>query len=201
MTENQIKRFLKSIGKTKSDGESGLRIPQLRAIVADRMQGTLYHNDIIRFNFDDELIEIKKYMPKVSNGILNILNGKNNTLNIIQNSFLQKNIKDFNYRKPRIGDKIYNVVNGNTTLLGIIESITDFRITLDRPIQNGTYENLIYTDPKSTLDNSVQDAFVKNLFIEYKPITNNVADIYLDFNNISGFNTFSENSSGIIGRI
>ena len=67
MTENQIKRFLKSIGKTKSDGESGLRIPQLRAIVADRMQCTLYHNDIIRFNVDDELIEIKKYMPNRKN--------------------------------------------------------------------------------------------------------------------------------------
>ena len=200
MTSAQIKRFLQSLNISDSDARSGVRIPQLRIIIADRNQGTLYHRDLIRFNFSDELIEIKQFNAKAANGVFNVLRGNGHYLNVIQNSTCKKQTKNYSYRNPEVGDKVYNVVNNRLVLLGTIQKLTDFKIELDTEVDNIEYSNLIYADAHQDIGLAEADPFNKNLYISYSPISNNVADVYMNFDGIIGFGTHTS-ATGLIGII
>lgn len=199
MTETQIKRICSSLGVVENEF---IQVPLLRTILMETNQGIEYHQDFIKVNTHENFIEIKQYHPIIKSGLIspNVVidnddndNPKCSTLKVsMPNAPIWRHDKYFSFRNSHAGDKLLRLSATGATLESHKIIAVNFRkIYLDsiiNPLDSG--ESYIYLDGETTT--AKQDLLDPKLFFEYKPMSNNYADIYIQFDAITGFELVSE---------
>lgn len=199
MTKDQITRICSSLGVVT---DQFVQVPTLRAILTETNQGLEYHQDFINFNTENEFVEIKEYTPEIKSGIISpnaVIsddeedNPKQSTLKVsITHAPIWKRDRYYPFRMPKVNDKVIKLSSSGSILESHkIIAVNFKKIYLDSVMNKlETGESLVYLDGATTT--AKQDIKNPKLFFDYIPISNNAADIYIQFDAITGFELVSE---------
>jgi hypothetical protein len=158
---------------------------------------------LLKFDITNEILKVKYYSSRrVSSSFFSAEPLTVNTFAIKRDGNYSYSVKDFIYgslRDPRVGDIVYKVNSSNiASSFTKITSISEGVITTENNIiLNG--ETLAYADGSvltitggeivSKENNSFIEIFEKDesLLIYRKPLTDHIADVYIEFASIQGF--------------
>lgn len=196
MKKVSIERFLTSIGKS---GGEWLQLSELKQIAlnSDGNQNISYLGDRVKFDLENELVLIKKYKYELVSGKVlgNPILSSDKTKLIIPgrrpfDSFALTPNNEFygSFRYPKIGDNLLIISENGTVLVKIASITSDLKgtiIGLDSEITGDPKKiSAYYIDPEKMGSSSPIPG--TSIYISYSEMTNNPADIYIDFAQISG---------------
>lgn len=191
MTTTQIKTILERLGVNYS--ESNIQIPQFSAILGSTNQGVDYRKDFFTFDFDAEVVKIKRYIPKAANGRVSKFLQSGGSLRPYGPKVCLSH-PVFPFRNAKSGDYVFGLnkqtLEIETEYLVLDSGVKFIVIDSDDTLNQKKYCYLYST--KDLMSAASQDPVDKSLYLVYEPLTDYDYDLVIDMNQIIGFEIRSE---------
>jgi hypothetical protein len=201
MTSSEIKRVLSGLGIDTSVSKTDyMQIDNFKYfnMCSDGNHVISYYNDLISFDFENELIKIKEKEARLVSGVMNtsgaVVSGK--TI-LMLNAPLRNNTLTFRHFKT--GDIIYYVnkstLKRNASLDSKIVSISGPTLDIEKNIPNLDTYYMCYAS--SEFYNAVLDEKDNRTAVVYTDNTSHIADVYMTFESVAGF-SFQSRKTNVI---
>ena len=200
MTVKEVKRVLNGLNINTSSSETGyIQIPNLKYfnLCSDGNQVVAYHNDLINFDFTNELIKIKEKDARLVSGVMNTTGAMvaGNSIFMRYTPYMNNN---FTFRKYAVGDIIFyvdkNTLRRNASLDDKIVSITG-PLNLGKAIPDLDRYYMCYASDEF-YNATLNDADNRTALV-YTDNTRYTADVYMTFESVAGF-SFQSGTTSII---
>ena len=191
MTVAEVKRVLSGLGIDTSVSKTDyLQIENFKYfnMLSDGNHVITYYNDLISFDFDNELVRIKEKDAKLVSGVMNTTGAVISDKRVMMKYTPYMN-NTFKFRKYQTGDIIFYVdrstLKRNASLDDKIESIMGPMLNLGKAIPDLNKYYMCYAS--SEFSSATLDEQDNRTAIVYTDNTKHTADVYISFDALAGF--------------